>query len=164
MEFAKASSGAGDILAKIAAGPTNENIEALKKQADANKQDTTVLYNLALAYQNADNWYGAAHTWQKITDLLPTWEPSFYSKGYAYQKVGFNGLATVAFEKYIQLVEAKSAEEKAGLQEMLFGAYYSVALLTRTTDKAKATEFLNKALALNPTDKNALLLQKELSK
>lgn len=164
MEFAKASSGAGDILAKIAAGPTNDNIEALKKQADANKQDTTVLYNLALAYQNADNWYGAAHTWQKITDLLPTWEPSFYSKGYAYQKVGFNSLATVAFEKYIQLVEAKSAEEKASLQEMLFGAYYSVALLTRTTDKAKATEFLNKALALNPTDKNALLLQKELSK
>ena len=36
--------------------------------------------------------------------------------------------------------------------------------LTRETDKAKATEFLNKALALNPTDKNALLLQKELSK
>lgn len=163
-EFATASSGAGNLKAKIAAGPTNENIEALKQQAAANKQDTTVLYNLALAYQTADNWYGAAHAWQKITDLLPTWEPAFYNKAYAFQKVGYMNLALVAFQKYIDLVEAKTAAEKQALQETLFGAYYSVALLNRETDKAKATEYLNKALLLNPTDRNALLLQKELAK
>lgn len=163
-EFATAISGAGDLKAKVDAGPTNDNIENLKKQVAANKDDTTALYNLALAYQDANNWYGSAYTWQKMNDLLPTWEPAFYNKAYAFQKVGYNDLAVVAFQKYLDLALAKTPDEQKALQETVFGAYYSIALLVRGTDKPKAIEYLNKALALNPTDHNALLLQKELSK
>lgn len=163
-EFAKATSGAGDLKAKVDAGPTNENIEALKKQVATNKDDTTALYNLALAYQDANNWYGAAYAWQKMNDLLPTWESAFYNKAYAFQKVGYNDLAVVGFQKYLDLANAKTPEEQKALQETMFGAYYSIALLVRGTDKPKAIEYLNKAMAINPTDHNALLLQKELSK
>ena len=163
-EFAKASSGAAELQAKADAGPSNDNIVALKKQVAANKEDTTALFNLAMAYQEASNWNGAALTWQKMNDLLPTWEPAYYSKGYALQQAGYKELAAVAFQKYIDVALTKTPAEQQALQETLFGAYYSVAYLLHTTDKVKANEALQKALAMKPNDKNSLLLQKELMK
>ena len=163
-EFAKASSGAAELQAKADAGPSNDNIVALKKQVAANKEDTTALFNLAMAYQEVSNWNGAALTWQKMNDLLPTWEPAYYSKGYALQQAGYKELAAVAFQKYIDVALTKTPAEQQALQETLFGAYYSVAYLLHTTDKVKANEALQKALAMKPDDKNSLLLQKELMK
>ena len=163
-EFAKASSGAAELQAKADAGPSNDNIVALKKQVAANKEDTTALFNLAMAYQEVSNWDGAALTWQKMNDLLPTWEPAYYSKGYALQQAGYKELAAVAFQKYIDVALTKTPAEQQALQETLFGAYYSVAYLLHTTDKVKANEALQKALAMKPDDKNSLLLQKELMK
>ena len=163
-EFAKASSGAAELQAKADAGASNDNIVALKKQVAANKEDTTALFNLAMAYQEVSNWDGAALTWQKMNDLLPTWEPAYYSKGYALQQAGYKELAAVAFQKYIDVALTKTPAEQQALQETLFGAYYSVAYLLHTTDKAKANEALQKALAMKPNDHNSLLLQKELMK
>ena len=163
-EFAKASSGAAELQAKADAGPSNDNIVALKKQVAANKEDTTALFNLAMAYQEVTNWDGAALAWQKMNDLLPTWEPAYYSKGYALQQAGYKELAAVAFQKYIDVALTKTPAEQQALQETLFGAYYSVAYLLHTTDKVKANEALQKALAMKPDDKNSLLLQKELMK
>lgn len=163
-EFAKASSGAAELQAKADAGPSNENIVALKKQVAANKEDTTALFNLAMAYQEVSNWDGAALAWQKMNDLLPTWEPAYYSKGYALQQAGYKELAAVAFQKYIDVALTKTPAEQQALQETLFGAYYSVAYLLHTTDKVKANEALQKALAMKPNDHNSLLLQKELMK
>ena len=163
-EFAKASSGAAELQAKADAGPSNDNIVALKKQVAANKEDTTALFNLAMAYQEVSNWDGAALAWQKMNDLLPTWEPAYYSKGYALQQAGYKELAAVAFQKYIDVALTKTPAEQQALQETLFGAYYSVAYLLHTTDKVKANEALQKALAMKPDDKNSLLLQKELMK
>ena len=163
-EFAKASSGAAELQAKADAGPSNDNIVALKKQVAANKEDTTALFNLAMAYQEVGNWDGAALAWQKMNDLLPTWEPAYYSKGYALQQAGYKELAAVAFQKYIDVALTKTPAEQQALQETLFGANYSVAYLLHTTDKVKANEALQKALAMKPDDKNSLLLQKELMK
>lgn len=163
-EYAKVISGAGELKAKADAGPTNENIEALKKQAAANKEDTTILFNLAQAYEAVSNWEGSALTWQKINELLPTWEPAFYSKGYALQKGGYNQPAALAYLKYIDVVLAKPAAEQQPLQDNLYGAYYNVALLLKDADKAKAIENIGKALAIKPTDQSALNLQKILNK
>ena len=163
-EFAKASSGAAELQAKADAGPSNDNIVALKKQVAANKEDTTALFNLAMAYQEVSNWDGAALAWQKMNDLLPTWEPAYYSKGYALQQAGYKELAAVAFQKYIDVALTKTPAEQQALQETLFGAYYSVAYLLHTTDKVKANEAVQKALAMKPNDHNSLLLQKELMK
>ena len=117
-----------------------------------------------MAYQEVSNWDGAALAWQKMNDLLPTWEPAYYSKGYALQQAGYKELAAVAFQKYIDVALTKTPAEQQALQETLFGAYYSVAYLLHTTDKVKANEALQKALAMKPDDKNSLLLQKELMK
>ena len=163
-EFAKASSGAAELQAKADAGPSNDNIVALKKQVAANKEDTTALFNLAMAYQEVSNWDGAALAWQKMNDLLPTWEPAYYSKGYALQQAGYKELAAVAFQKYIDVALTKTPAEQQALHETMFGAYYSVAYLLHTTDKVKANEALQKALAMKPNDHNSLLLQKELMK
>lgn len=163
-EFAKASSGAAELQAKADAGPSNDNIVALKKQVAANKEDTTALFNLAMAYQEVSNWDGAALAWQKMNDLLPTWEPAYYSKGYALQQAGYKELAAVAFQKYIDVALTKTPAEQQALHETMFGAYYSVAYLLHTTDKVKANEALQKALAMKPNDQNSLLLQKELMK
>ena len=163
-EFTKASSGAGELQVKADAGPTNDNILALKKQIATNKDDTTALYNLAMAYQDVKNWYGAAVAWQKMNDLLPTWEPAYYSKGYALQQVGYNELASVAFQKYIDVALAKTPAEQQALQDGIFGSDYNIAYLLKSIDKVKAIEALNKALAMKPTDSNSLLLQKELNK
>lgn len=162
-EYAKVISGASELKAKADAGPTNETIEGLKKQASVNKEDTTVLFNLAQAYEAASNWEGSAITWQKINELLPTWEPAYYSKGYALQKGGYNQPAALAYMKYIDVVMAKPAAEQQPLQDNLYGAYYNVALLLKDADKAKAVENINKALAIKPTDQSALSLQKLLN-
>lgn len=163
-EYANVISGASELKAKADAGPTNETIEGLKKQATVNNEDTTVLFNLAQAYEAASNWEGSAVTWQKINELLPTWEPAYYSKGYALQKGGYNQPAALAYMKYIDVVMAKPVAEQQPLQENLYGAYYNVALLLKDVDKAKAIENINKALAIKPTDQSALSLQKILNK
>lgn len=148
--------------AQINAGPTNASIEALKAQFKANPSDTNALFNLANAYQDAKNWYGAADTWNHMTELLPTWEPGYYSKGYAYQNAGNPQLAIVAFQKYIDLVNAKPAAEQAALKENVVGAYYSIAYLLQKENRAQALENLNKALLLNPTDASSLALKRAL--
>ena len=163
VEYAKVVSGAAELKAKAAAGPTNENIENLKKQVAANKEDTTLLFNLAQAYEAANNWEGSALVWQKMNELLPTWEPAYYSKGYAMQKGGYNQSAALAYLKYIDVVLAKPAAEQQPLQENLYGAYYNVALLLKDIDKAKALENIGKALAIKPADPNATNLQKLLN-
>lgn len=163
VEYAKVVSGAAELKAKAEAGPTNENIENLKKQVAANKEDTTLLFNLAQAYEAANNWEGSALVWQKMNELLPTWEPAYYSKGYAMQKGGYNQSAALAYLKYIDVVLAKPAAEQQPLQENLYGAYYNVALLLKDIDKAKALENIGKALAIKPADPNATNLQKLLN-
>ena len=162
-EYAKIVSGASELKAKADAGATNETIEALKKQALVNKEDTTVLFNLAQAYEAVSNWEGSALTWQKINELLPTWEPAYYSKGYAMQKGGYNQPAALAYLKYVDVVLAKPAAEQQALQDNLYGAYYNVALLLKDLDKAKAQESIAKALLIKPTDASALSLQKLLN-
>lgn len=163
VEYAKVVSGAAELKAKAEAGPTNENIENLKKQVAGNKEDTTLLFNLAQAYEAANNWEGSALVWQKMNELLPTWEPAYYSKGYALQKGGYNQSAALAYLKYIDVVLAKPAAEQQPLQENLYGAYYNVALLLKDIDKAKALENIGKALAIKPADPNATNLQKLLN-
>lgn len=163
-EYAKIISGAGELKAKADAGPTNDAIETLKKQVAVNKEDTTLLFNLAQAYEGVSNWEGSALAWQKMNELLPTWEPAYYSKGYALQKGGYNQPAALAYLKYIEVVLAKPAAEQQTLQDNLYGAYYNVALLLKDLDKPKALESIGKALLIKPTDQSAINLQKLLSK
>ncbi len=161
-ELMKLRSGGSISQKDVDAGPTNESIENLKKQVAANKEDTTALFNLGNAYQDAKNWFGAAQTWEKMNELLPTWEPAFYSKAYALQNAGKSEMAVEAYENFLKVIATKTPDEQDKAKEMRSGAYYSIAYLLQKTDVAKAKQMLDQALLINPTDSNSLGLKKIL--
>lgn len=160
MELVKIAGG-GPSQSAVDAGPTNPQIEALKKQVAANAQDSDALYKLATAYQDAKNWNGAIVTWQKMSTLLPDWAPAYYSLGYAYQQATNNDAAKIAYEKYIATV--KPAEVEANKQTLAY-AYFAVAYLSKDSDLAKAKDYVAKSLQLDPTYQDAVKLNTEINK
>ena len=160
-ELTKIAGGGGASQSAADAGPTNPQIEGLKKKVAANPQDTDALYQLANAYQEAKNWNGAILTWQKMSNLLPDWAPAYYSLGYAYQQAQNNEMAKVSYEKFISAVKPADV---AASKETLSYAYFAVAYLVKTTDVAKAKQYAAKSLELNPTYEDAINLNKELNK
>ncbi|WP_370897628.1 tetratricopeptide repeat protein [Chryseobacterium gossypii] len=160
MELAKIAGG-GASQADADAGPTNPTIEGLKKQVEANPQDTDALFKLATAYQDAKNWNGAVLIWQKMINLLPDWAPAYYSQGYSYQQAGNNDAAKIAYEKFISTV--KPADMEANKQTLAY-AYFAVAYMSKDSDLAKAKDYLAKSLQLDPTYEDAIKLNAEINK
>lgn len=144
-------------------GPTNPKIEELKKKVAASPEDTTSMAYLAQAYQEAKNWNGAVLTWQKLTSLLPDWAPAYNSLAYAYQQSGNTDLANGSYQKYIDLITKNPADVEAN-KESLSYAYFAIAYANRDSDKAKAKEYADKAVVLNPTYQDAANLVKYLNK
>ncbi len=155
---------AGGNSSSVNSGPTNPAIEALKKQVAADPKNSDLIYKLANAYQEAQNWGGAAQAWQQIAALLPTWEPAYYSLGYAYQKQGDVAGAMAAFQKYVDVLTAKPAAEQQKSMETLSNVYYNMAALSANTDRAKALEYAEKAVETNPSSTDAVKLRDSLNK
>lgn len=160
-ELIKIKGGGAVNQASVDAGPTNPQIEALKKQVAAKPQDTDALFKLANAYQEAKNWNGAVHSWQKMNGLLPDWAPAYYSLGYSYQQAGQNELAKLAYEKFISTVKPADMESN---KETLSYAYFAVAYLVKDSDPAKAKEYVAKSVQLNPNYTDAVNLNNQLNK
>ena len=160
-ELAKIKGGLAGISADAAG--TSPEIEALKTKVAANAQDTDAIYKLAQAYQDIKNWNGAILTWQKMITLLPTWEPAYYSQGYAYQQAGSQELAASAYQKYIDTLMAKPAADQEANKETMSYAYFAIAFIAKDSDKEKAKTNVAKSLALNPSYADALALQKTLN-
>ena len=144
-------------------GPTNPKIEELKKKVAASPEDTTSMAYLAQAYQEAKNWNGAVLTWQKLTSLLPDWAPAYISLAYAFHQSGNTDLANGSYQKYIDLITKNPADVEAN-KESLSYAYFAIAYANRDSDKAKAKEYADKAVVLNPTYQDAANLVKYLNK
>jgi len=160
-ELVKIKGGGGVNQAAVDAGPTNPQIEGLKKMVAANPQDTDALFKLANAYQEAKNWNGAIMSWQKMSGLLPDWAPAYYSTGYAYQQAGQSELAKSAYEKFISTIKPSEMEAN---KEILSYAYFAVAYLVKENDPVKAKEYAAKSVQLNPTYQDAVNLNKQLNK
>ncbi|AYO56953.1 hypothetical protein CO230_01695 [Chryseobacterium sp. 6424] len=160
LELVKIKGGGGVTQASVDAGPTNPQIEQLKKEVAMKPQDTDALFRLANAYQEAQNWNGAILSWQKMSGLLPDWAPAYYSQGYAYQQAGNNELAKNAYEKFIATV--KPAEVEAN-KETLSYAYFAIAYLIKDSDVSKAKDYVAKSVQLNPGYQDAVNLNKSLN-
>ena len=160
-ELVKIKGGGGVNQASVDAGTTSPEIEALKKTVAKNPQDTDALFKLANAYQEAKNWNGAIHSWQKMSGLLPNWAPAYYSQGYSQQQAGNNELAKIAYEKYISTVKPEEVESS---KEILSYAYFAVAYLDKDSNPAKAKDYVSKSVMLNPTYQDAVNLDKQLNK
>ncbi|WP_228420546.1 hypothetical protein [Chryseobacterium arachidis] len=139
---------------------SNPTIDGLKKQIEANPQDTDALAKLAGAYQDASDWTNAIETWKKISALLPDWAPSYYSQAYAYQSAKDDANAKLAYEKYIATVKPEEIEAN---KKNLAYAYFYVAFSEQTTDKNKAKEHIAKSIQYDPTNQDAIKLSQALN-
>lgn len=159
------ASGAKKAIAQVSAptdGPTNATIDALNKQLATKPNDSDALFKLANEYQAVENWKGAAYAWQKLTVELPTWESGFYGLGFAFQKAGDVENAIASYERFVSVLGAKTAEEKANAKETLANVYYNLANLT-TSDKERSLQYINKSIETFSTP-DAVALKEKLSK
>ncbi|MCS3528692.1 tetratricopeptide repeat protein [Chryseobacterium sp. JUb7] len=138
----------------------NSTIDGLKKQIEANPKDTESLAKLAGAYQEAADWTNAVETWKKISALLPDWAPSYYSQAYAYQSAKDDANAKIAYEKYIATVKPEEVEQN---KKNLAYAYFYLAFAEQKTDPAKAKEHIAKSIQYDPTNQDAVKLNKALN-
>ncbi|GAA5101041.1 hypothetical protein GCM10023210_40150 [Chryseobacterium ginsengisoli] len=138
----------------------NSTIEGLKKQIETNPKDTEALVKLAGAYQDASDWTNAVDTWKKISVLLPDWAPSYYSQAYAYQSSKDDANAKIAYEKYIATVKPEEVEQN---KKNLAYAYFYLAFSEQKSDPNKAKEHIAKSIQYDPTNQDAVKLNKVLN-
>lgn len=160
-----------DLLLKInpnansSSSENNPKIVALKKAVTTNPNDTKSWYDLALEQYNAKDYAGSIASWDKLIELIPTWETSYGGKAmalYAYDREDKSGLAAQTYQKYIDMVSPKntySETEKAYLAiAYSFFAYKNF----HEGDNVKAQDYVNKILAIDPKNEEALNLEKQL--
>lgn len=162
MEMIKIQGGNGATQAAANEGATSPKIEELKKKLAANPQDVESLVALGGAYQEVENWNGAVLTWDKMIALSPEWVYSYYAKGAAYQQLDNLAMAEASYQKYIDILTSKPAPEQMQNQETLSYAYYLVAYFNQDKDLAKAREYAQQAVYLNPTYQDAINLNNNL--
>lgn len=133
----------------------NPVIDALKKQIEANPNDTEAIVKLATAYQDAKDWNNALATWQKMSTLLPDWSPSYYSQAYVYQSMKDDDNAKMAYEKYIAAVKP---EELEASKKNLGYAHFFVAYKLQETDKEQAKQHIAKSLQYDAGNEEAMKL------
>ena len=161
MEMAKIKGGGAD-TAVANAGPTNPAIEALKKKIAANPKDLESLVALGTAYSEAENFNGAVITWDKMIAAAPDYAYSYYAKGAAYQQLDNIDMADASYQKFIDVVTAQPAPEQMQSKEALSYAYYLVAYFQQDKDLAKAKNYAQQAVNLNPTYEPAVTLNTAL--
>ncbi len=133
----------------------NPAIDALKKQIEANPNDTDAIVKLATAYQDAQDWNGALETWKKMSTLLPDWAPSYYSQAYVYQSMKDEANAKMAYEKYISVVKPEEIEAN---KKNLAYAHFFIAFKNQETDKELAKQQIAKSLEYDATNEEAVKL------
>lgn len=133
----------------------NPVIEALKKQIEANPNDTEAIVKLATVYQDEKDWTYALATWQKMSTLLPDWAPSYYSQAYVYQNMKDEANAKGAYEKYIAAVKPEEVEAS---KKNLAYAHFFVAYKLAETNKEQAKQHIAKSLEYDATNEEAIKL------
>jgi tetratricopeptide (TPR) repeat protein len=133
----------------------NPTIDGLKKQIEANPNDTDAIVKLATAYQDAKDWNGALEMWKKMSTLLPDWAPSYYSQAYVYQSMKDDANAKTAYEKYIAAVKPEELEAN---KKNLAYAHFFIAYKNQETDKELAKQQIAKSLQYDATNEEAVKL------
>lgn len=144
---------------------TNPKIEALKKAVTANPNDTKSWYELALEQYEVKDYTGSIASWDKLIELIPTWETSYGGKAmalYALDKEDKSGLASQTYQKYIDMVAPKSSYSDAEKAYLTIAYTFFAFRNFHEGNKEKAQEYINKTLAIDPKNAEVLNLQKQL--
>ena len=86
----------------------------------------------------------------------PTYLESYLYKARINSSLEKDDVMAATYQQYLDLVLAKGEEEVTKNKAKVTESYNSIAAFYANTDKAKAKEFFNKTLALDPTNSYAL--------
>ena len=90
-----------------------------------------------------------------VITAKPDYPESYLYKARINSSLDKNDVMTSNYQKYIDIVVAKGEEEITKSKAKLAESYNSIAAHYANTDKAKAKEYFNKTLAIDPANKYA---------
>ncbi len=124
--------------------------------------DDNVYYGLSLYYANVNgvdkidtaSLQKADAAFEKVIVASPTYQEAYLFKARINRLLEKDDLMVTNYDKYIAVTTEKGAEELANPSTItkFIEAYNNIASSYANTDKAKAIEYLNKTLALDPTN------------
>lgn len=128
-----------------------------------NYLDDNVYYGISLYYANANKTNGAADAvalgkadaaFDRILVASPTYDEAYLYKGRINNLLEKDDLIIKNYEEYITRTTAKGADElaKPATVKKVVEAYNSIGASYANTDKAKAIEYFNKSLVLDPAN------------
>ncbi len=116
---------------------------------DAKTIDTASLEKASLAMDN-------------VITASPSYQEAYLYKARINNTLDKDELMATNYQKYVELVEAKGAEEVTKNKAKVTESYNNMAAFYANTDKTKAKELLNKTLSLDPANAYATEAIKKL--
>ena len=131
-----------------------------------NYLDDNVYYGISLYYSNAGKAKGAVdaaglakaeEAFDRVLVASPTYDEAYLYKGRINNLLEKDDLIIKNYEEYVTKTTAKGAEElaKPATVKKIVEAYNSIGASYANTDKAKAIEYFNKTLVLDPANSYA---------
>jgi len=129
-----------------------------------NYLNDNVYYGIALYYAQVNRATGtpvdaaslakAEAAFDRILVASPTYDESYIYKGRINNLLEKDDLIIKNYEEYVTRTTAKGAEElaKPATSKKIVEAYNSIGAAYANTDKAKAIEYFNKSLAIDPAN------------
>jgi tetratricopeptide (TPR) repeat protein len=128
-----------------------------------NYLNDNVYYGISLYYANANKAVGARDAvalakadaaFDRVLVASPTYDEAYLYKGRINNLLEKDDLIIKNYEEYVAKTSAKGAEElaKPATVKKIVEAYNSIGASYANTDKAKAIEYFNKTLVLDPTN------------
>ena len=138
-----------------------------------NYLDDNVYYGISLYYANANKPAGsrdaealgrAEGAFDRVLTASPTYDEAYLYKGRINNLLEKDDLIIKNYEEYVTKTTAKGAEElaKPATVKKIVEAYNSIGASYANTDKAKAIEYFNKSLVLDPANTYAAQSVKSL--
>ncbi|TCN53974.1 tetratricopeptide repeat protein [Flavobacterium circumlabens] len=137
---------------------------AVNNSESKNYLDDNVYYGISLYYANVNKAAGAAPNaealakaeaaFDRVLVASPTYDEAYLYKGRINNVLEKDDLIIKNYEEYVTRTTAKGAEElaKPATVKKIVEAYNSIGASYANTDKAKAVEYFNKSLALDPAN------------
>jgi cytochrome c-type biogenesis protein CcmH/NrfG len=128
-----------------------------------NYLDDNVYYGISLYYANANKKDGAPDAaalakaegaFDRVLEASPTYDEAYLYKGRINNLLEKDDLIIKNYEEYVTKTTAKGTEElaKPATVKKVIEAYNSIGASYANTDKAKAIEYFNKTLVLDPAN------------
>ncbi|TDW45817.1 tetratricopeptide repeat protein [Flavobacterium sp. 270] len=128
-----------------------------------NYLDDAVYYGISVYYGNAGKpaesrdkaaLENANATFDKVLEASPSYDEAYLYKGRINSSLDKDDLIIKNYEEYVAKTTAKGAEElaKPATVKKIVESYNAIGAAYANTDKAKAVEYFNKTLVLDPAN------------